>query len=107
MAQSRAQTLGTQENVEQQYIHAFLSKAEKAHGTGRRIEGFHTKGARVVIVDDVCTTGGSTIQAMEAAREYGFELGENHVPGRASGIPGPSGHRKSRGNGAVRLSVHG
>lgn len=76
MAQSRAQTLGTQENVEQQYIHAFLvRKAEKAHGTGRRIEGFHTKGARVVIVDDVCTTGGSTIQAMEAAREYGFELG--------------------------------
>jgi orotate phosphoribosyltransferase len=75
MAQSRAQTLGTQENVEQHYIHAFLvRKAEKAHGTGRRIEGFHTKGARVVIVDDVCTTGGSTIQAMEAAREYGFEL---------------------------------
>jgi orotate phosphoribosyltransferase len=75
MAQSRAQTLGTSENVELQYIHAFLvRKAEKSHGTGRRIEGFHQKGARVVIVDDVCTTGGSTIQAMEAAREYGFEL---------------------------------
>jgi orotate phosphoribosyltransferase len=29
---------------------------------------------RVVIVDDVCTTGGSTIQAIEAAREYGFEV---------------------------------
>ena len=62
--------------VEDYYIHAFLvRKAEKAHGTGRRIEGFHTKGARVVIVDDVCTTGASTIQAMEAAREFGFELG--------------------------------
>ena len=28
----------------------------------------------MVIVDDVCTTGASTIQAIEAAREYGFEV---------------------------------
>jgi orotate phosphoribosyltransferase len=28
----------------------------------------------VVIVDDVCTTGASTIQAIEAAREFGFEI---------------------------------
>jgi orotate phosphoribosyltransferase len=56
-------------------IHGFLvRKAEKAHGMGRRIEGFQEKGARVVIVDDVCTTGGSTIQAIEAAREFGFEI---------------------------------
>jgi len=56
-------------------IHAFLvSKAEKQHGTGQRIEGFRRKGARVVIVDDVCTTGASTIQAIEAAREFGFEI---------------------------------
>ena len=56
-------------------LHGFLvRKAEKQHGTGRRIEGFHEKGARVVIVDDVCTTGGSTIQAIEAAREFGFEV---------------------------------
>lgn len=51
-----------------------VRKAEKQHGTGRRIEGFQEKGARVVIVDDVCTTGGSTIQAIEAAREFGFEI---------------------------------
>ena len=56
-------------------IHGFLvRKAEKQHGMGRRIEGFQEKGARVVIVDDVCTTGGSTIQAIEAAREFGFEI---------------------------------
>lgn len=56
-------------------IHGFLvRKAEKQHGTGRRIEGFAEKGARVVIVDDVCTTGSSTIQAIEAAREFGFEI---------------------------------
>ena len=56
-------------------MHGFLvRKAEKQHGTGQRIEGFHEKGAQVVIVDDVCTTGSSTVQAIEAAREYGFEV---------------------------------
>jgi orotate phosphoribosyltransferase len=56
-------------------IHGFLvRKAEKQHGTGQRIEGFREKGARVVIVDDVCTTGSSTVQAIEAAREFGFEV---------------------------------
>jgi orotate phosphoribosyltransferase len=56
-------------------IHGFLvRKGEKQHGTGQRIEGFREKGVRVVIVDDVCTTGASTIQAIEAAREFGFEI---------------------------------
>jgi len=56
-------------------LHGFLvRKADKPHGTGQRIEGFREQGARVVIVDDVCTTGASTIQAIEAAREFGFEL---------------------------------
>jgi orotate phosphoribosyltransferase len=54
-------------------LHGFLvRKAEKSHGTGRRIEGFCRDGARVVIVDDVCTTGASTITAIEAAREAGM-----------------------------------
>jgi orotate phosphoribosyltransferase len=56
-------------------LHGFLvRKAEKQHGTEQRIEGFREKGARVVIVDDVCTTGASTIQAIEAAREFGFDV---------------------------------
>ena len=56
-------------------LNGFLvRKAEKQHGTGQRIEGFRQKGARVIIVDDVCTTGASTIQAIEAAREFGFEI---------------------------------
>ncbi len=54
-------------------LHGFLvRKAEKAHGTGRRIEGFCLPGARVVIVDDVCTTGASTIAAIQAAQEAGM-----------------------------------
>src|ERR1017187_660944 len=56
-------------------LHGFLvRKAEKQHGTSQRVEGFREKGARVVIVDDVCTTGGSTVQAIEAARESGFNI---------------------------------
>jgi len=56
-------------------MHGFLvRKAEKQHGTGQRIEGFREKGVPVVIVDDVCTTGASTVQAIEAAREFGFEV---------------------------------
>jgi orotate phosphoribosyltransferase len=54
-------------------LHGFLvRKTEKAHGTGRRIEGFCRESASVVIVDDVCTTGASTIAAIEAARDAGM-----------------------------------
>src|SRR5664279_2199053 len=47
-------------------LHGFLVRKDekKQHGTGQRIEGFREKGARVVIVDDVCTTGASTVQAL-------------------------------------------
>ena len=56
-------------------LHGFLvRKAEKTHGTGRRVEGFLEAGAQVVIVDDVCTTGGSTITALEAARDAGMKV---------------------------------
>ena len=56
-------------------VHGFLvRKAEKAHGTGRKVEGFLKAGAKVVIVDDVCTTGGSTITAIEAARGAGMDV---------------------------------
>jgi orotate phosphoribosyltransferase len=56
-------------------LNGFLvRKAEKEHGTAQKIEGFQEKGARVVIVDDVCTTGASTIQAIQAARDFGFNV---------------------------------
>jgi len=56
-------------------LHGFLvRKAEKKHGTGQRVEGYREKGARVVIVDDVCTTGASTVDAIQAAREFGFQV---------------------------------
>jgi orotate phosphoribosyltransferase len=64
-----------QANPKAPLLQGFLvRKAEKTHGTGRRIEGFCRKGARVVIVDDVCTTGASTINAIEAAQEAGMAV---------------------------------
>ena len=59
----------------QSLVHGFLvRKGEKAHGMRRRIEGFFEPGADVVIVDDVCTTGASTIEAIEVARNAGLNI---------------------------------
>lgn len=75
MVQTRAPARTKGHDVTEYLLHGFLvRKAEKTHGMQQRIEGFREKGARVVIVDDVCTTGASTIGAIEAAREFGFEV---------------------------------
>jgi orotate phosphoribosyltransferase len=59
----------------QPLVHGFLvRKGEKAHGMRRRIEGFFEQGAPVVVVDDVCTTGASTIEAIEVARDAGLTV---------------------------------
>jgi orotate phosphoribosyltransferase len=53
-------------------IHAFaVRKQAKEHGRGRRIEGNFKDGMPVIVVDDVITTGGSTLQAIEAIRAEG------------------------------------
>lgn len=48
-----------------------VRKQAKAHGTGQRIEGCFTEGARVVVVEDVITTGGSALQAIEVVESAG------------------------------------
>ena len=53
----------------------FVRKAVKDHGTKKRIEGpASLAGKRVAILEDVTTTGGSAIQAVEVAREAGAEV---------------------------------
>ena len=72
---SIASAYRAQANPGSRLIHGFLvRKTEKSHGTGRRIEGFHEQNAPVLIVDDVCTTGSSTITAIEAAKEAGMRV---------------------------------
>jgi orotate phosphoribosyltransferase len=51
-----------------------IRKTRKDHGIAKWIEGDLAVGDRVVIIDDVATTGGSTVQAIERAREEGLEV---------------------------------
>jgi orotate phosphoribosyltransferase len=56
-------------------INAFsIRKTRKDHGMIRWIEGDIQPGERVAIIDDVATTGGSTIKAIERARSEGLEI---------------------------------
>lgn len=56
-------------------LHAFsIRKNRKDHGIVRWIEGDLKAGDRVAVIDDVATTGGSTIQAVERARAEGMEV---------------------------------
>lgn len=53
-------------------VRAFTVRKEaKAHGTGRLIEGPFREGDRVAVVEDVITTGGSALRAVEAVRAAG------------------------------------
>ena len=62
-------------HVEGPPLRAFIVRKEaKGHGTGRRLEGSLEPGSRVVVVDDVVTTGESTLRAVEAAREAGHQV---------------------------------
>jgi orotate phosphoribosyltransferase len=49
----------------------FVRKQAKAHGSQERIEGVLPSGARVAILDDVLTTGGSALQAVEEVEKAG------------------------------------
>lgn len=56
-------------------INAFsIRKTQKDHGIVKWIEGDINPGDRVVIIDDVATTGGSTIKAIERARSEGVDV---------------------------------
>jgi orotate phosphoribosyltransferase len=57
-------------------LHAFIVRKEaKSHGMQRFIEGWDgMSGSRVVVVDDVCTTGESILKACERAEEAGYQV---------------------------------
>src|SRR5690348_6260842 len=56
-------------------IRAFTVRKEaKAHGTGKLIEGPFQAGDRVAVVEDVITTGGSAVRAVDAVRAAGGEV---------------------------------
>ena len=49
----------------------FVRKAEKAHGKSQRIEGGVVRGKRVLLLEDLITTGGSSLSAVAALRDAG------------------------------------
>lgn len=51
-----------------------VRKEAKGHGQKKLVEGSVKPGESVVVVDDVCTTGGSTVKAIEAARDFGLNV---------------------------------
>ena len=56
-------------------VHGFVVRKEaKQHGLEKLVEGVHPKGKRVVIVDDVITSGASVLKAVQAARAAGAEV---------------------------------
>jgi len=62
--------------LEDKPLPAFIVRKEtKGHGTQRSIEGYDGKaGSRVIVVDDVCTTGDSILKAADKAEEAGYEV---------------------------------
>ena len=53
-----------------------VRKEAKGHGTQQMVEGPVVAGEKVVIVEDVVTTGGSSVQAIEHVRAFGLEVTE-------------------------------
>ncbi|MCA9583557.1 MAG: orotate phosphoribosyltransferase [Myxococcales bacterium] len=54
----------------------YVRKEAKAHGSARRIEGANhlPEGTPVVVLEDVVTTGGSTLRAVQNLRDHGFQV---------------------------------
>jgi orotate phosphoribosyltransferase len=52
----------------------FIRKETKEHGLGKRVEGGAVEGRQVVLIEDMVTTGGSSLSAVEALREEGARV---------------------------------
>ena len=65
----------TVEGIRGGQMRGFMVRKEpKGHGGGRQVEGPVQPGDAVVIVEDVITSGGSAVQAVRAARQFGLEV---------------------------------
>ncbi|MBP5589839.1 MAG: orotate phosphoribosyltransferase [Bacteroidales bacterium] len=52
----------------------YVRSSAKEHGLGNQIEGFYQPGQKVVVVEDLISTGGSSLKAVKALREAGCEV---------------------------------
>jgi orotate phosphoribosyltransferase len=54
--------------------YAYVRPKPKDHGMGNQVEGELKKGVKVIVVEDLISTGGSSLKAVEALRQYGVEV---------------------------------
>ena len=54
--------------------YCYVRPKPKDHGMGNQVEGELKKGAKVIVVEDLISTGGSSLKAVEALRQYGVEV---------------------------------
>jgi orotate phosphoribosyltransferase len=52
----------------------YVRSGAKEHGLGNQIEGYYEKGQKVVVIEDLISTGGSSLNAVRALREAGCEV---------------------------------
>lgn len=52
----------------------YIRSSAKEHGMGNQIEGFYEKGQKVVVIEDLISTGGSSIKAIEALKTAGMDV---------------------------------
>lgn len=52
----------------------YVRSSAKQHGMGNQVEGYFEKGQRVVVIEDLISTGGSSLKAVEALREAGLDV---------------------------------
>jgi orotate phosphoribosyltransferase len=72
---AHASAAAAADGKDQKLVRAFTVRKEaKAHGTGKLVEGPFQAGDRVVVIEDVITTGGSALKAVEGIRAAGGEV---------------------------------
>ena len=54
--------------------YVYVRPKPKDHGMGNQIEGELPEGAKVVVIEDLISTGGSSLKAVDALRKAGFEV---------------------------------
>lgn len=54
--------------------YCYVRPKPKEHGLGNQIEGQVEKGSKVVVIEDLISTGGSSLKAVKALREHGCEV---------------------------------
>jgi len=52
----------------------YVRSEAKTHGLGNQIEGYYEKGQKVVVIEDLISTGGSSLAAVKSLREAGCEV---------------------------------